>query len=61
MSNQPFGQPAHGIPSTHGNQMYTTYSGGMMDANSAQMHANALVFGEPPAVSEAERKSVIPA
>lgn len=41
--------------------MRTTFSDGMMDANSAQMHANTLVFGEPPTVSEAERKAFIPA
>ena len=33
---------------------------GMMDPQSAQLHANSLVFGEPPQVETSMRQSVIP-
>ena len=64
----PYGQvnpstsmPFMGVPEVNGVSVRPTYTGGMMDQQSAQFQANTLVFGEPPAETDQSKvRSVIP-
>ena len=53
--------PFMGVPEVNGVSVRPTYTGGMMDQQSAQFQANTLVFGEPPAETDQSKvRSVIP-
>ena len=56
------GTPVMGIPETLDSPTIRgTYEEGMLDPDSAQMHANALVYGEPAEEKDPQaRKSIIP-
>lgn len=55
------GAPVMGIPEANGASVSAAYRNGMLDSQSAQLHANTLVFGEPPAETDQSKvRSVIP-
>ena len=55
------GNPVMGIPEANGISVSTSYNNGMLDQQSAQLQANTLVFGEPPAETDQSKvRSVIP-